>query len=314
MKPISIRILSGCLVAATALLFTACTESTSSSHGAGDSPVPGVWAQVCVAVDTTTYTNRVIALNNTDEYIMVNSSYDNANCSGAALSTQTILGSYYLGNEVNAADGTPALEVDMEEQIIDGSSVPLANRVTLFSILAVDSGQLVLGDTLSDPALDGSTAQNRSRLLLNSAYEYVSSNANAYYYSGVWSTPCEADAVTGGYKKMSYSFTVSSLTISDRSYSDSACATAPTTYLSSAKYKLEARALSAGATPAMGINAVYSQYNGNVLAPSNYLEQYNIIYRDGNRLYLGDLEADPLKDGSTPDKRPVELGADVFGR
>jgi len=70
---------------------------------------------------------------------------------------------------------------------------------------------------------------------------------------------------------------------------------------------LAAISISSNETPAIGINLTYRVYEGSTVAPSNYIDEYNIIYRDGNPLYLGDLDADPLLDGSTPASRPIAL-------
>lgn len=272
-----------------------------------DDYVTGIWTQNCISTGPNAYTTSVLAFNNTEQYVAINSTYDNAGCANAALETEHTTGNYLLGNDTSTASGTAAKELDTTAGIINGISIPFSNREIKYSIVAVEGNQLDRGDDLSDPVLDGSTPEKRTITLLNSPYNFINNNANAYYFSGVWVSSCAPNDFGGLFSIKSYSFSVGGVSISNKQYNDSACTQLQSNLLSSADYKLEAASISSNEKPAIGINLTYRLYEGSTLAPSNYIDEYNIIYRDGNTLYLGDLDADPALDGSTPDNRPTAL-------
>ena len=122
---------------------------------------------------------------------------------------------------------------------------------------------------------------------------------------GTWRIACEADPAGGGSHDISVTLTTTNGDVAFTQYSDANCQTVSMVENESFTYVLGPDFTLDGTVAGITTG---TELDSTVTTPGGTGEtDYDVIAVVGTSLYIGDDEADPLKDASTPAARPTTL-------
>ena len=129
----------------------------------------------------------------------------------------------------------------------------------------------------------------------------VSATVTTAQLIGTWLRACEADGA-GGSIEVSVTLTATTGDVEINIYDDANCQTFNMIEMESFTYTLGSDFALDGTVAGITTGTELDSIDTGTLVPS-----YDNIALVGTSLYIGDDEADPLKDGSSPAARPTKL-------
>ena len=129
---------------------------------------------------------------------------------------------------------------------------------------------------------------------------------------GTWRIACEADLGGGGSHDISVTLTTTNGDVAFTQYSDANCQTVSMVENESFTYVLGSGFTLDGTVDGITTGAEFDNTNTTHGSSDFGITNYNSIAVVGTSLYIGDDEADPLKDASSPAARPTKLNPVPF--
>ena len=135
----------------------------------------------------------------------------------------------------------------------------------------------------------------------------VTSTVTTAELVGTWRIACEADPGGGGSHDISVTFTTTNGDIAFTQYSDANCQTVSMVENESFTYVLGPDFTLDGTVAGITTGAEFDDTTTTPGSSDFGITNYNSIAVVGTSLYVGDDEADPIKDASSPATRPTKL-------